>query len=441
MLTAVVSGEARARTAVLLGLLVLLVYNANLREVSSQDTMPARLLPVALIQEGSLTLDMFFRDHPPGAPLPYWVQRANGHYVSGYPLLPALLALPVYLVPIRLLGGDSWALISVLAKLTASSIAALSVVLVYLALARLQRDSVALAIAMVYALGTSTWSVSSQGLWGHGAAQLFMAAAILCALAGDDRPVLLDAVGPATGLMVAARSITALLAAALLAYVIMRHPRRGLRAVAFFAAVLLPFVAYNLWTFGTVEGGYTRLHEDFKADGFAGTWVTPLGEGLPGLLVSPSRGLFVYSPVLVFAVAGLVLSLRQPRRRLFFGCLAAGLAASLLTLAKYSLWFGGASFGPRLLTDFLPALTMFLAPVGAALERHRTLRVAATLLFAVSIGVQVVGVFYYPSPREVDWNSAPRDVPVRARVWDWKDSQIARLLRNGPRPLGFGPLE
>jgi hypothetical protein len=211
--------------------------------------------------------------------------------------------------------------------------------------------------------------------------------------------------------------------------------------VALFAAVLLPFVAYNLRTFGTVEGGYTRMHEAFKADGFTGTWTTPLGEGLSGLLVSPSRGLFVYSPILMLAVAGVVLSLRQPRRRLFFGCLAAGLGASLLTLAKYSLWFGGASFGPRLLTDVLPALTMFLAPAWAALERRRFWRVAAMLLVAVSIGVQVVGVFYYPSPREVDWNSAPRDVPVRTRVWDWKDSQIARLLRNGPRPLGFGPLE
>src|SRR5262245_8918922 len=113
----------RTRTALLLGLLSFLVYNANLREVSSQDTIPARLLPVAVVQERTLALDMFFRDQPPGAPLPYWVQRVNGRYVSSYPLLPGLLAVPVYVLPIGLLGGDSWVLINVLAKLTASLLA------------------------------------------------------------------------------------------------------------------------------------------------------------------------------------------------------------------------------------------------------------------------------------------------------------------------------
>src|SRR5262245_60718378 len=157
----------RTRTALLLGLLCFLVYNANLREVSSQDTIPARILPVAVVRERTLALDMFFRDQPPGAPLPYWVQRANGRYVSSYPLLPGLLALPVYAVPVSVLGGDSWVLINVLAKLAASLIAALSVALVYLAAARLERDTVALAVALVYALGTSIWSVASQGLWGH----------------------------------------------------------------------------------------------------------------------------------------------------------------------------------------------------------------------------------------------------------------------------------
>src|SRR5262245_57210976 len=97
----------RIRTAFLLGLLSFLVYNANLREVSSQDTIPARVLPVALVQERTVTLDMFFRDWPPGMPLPYWVQPVNGHYLSRFPLLPGLLAVPVYAVPGALLGGAS----------------------------------------------------------------------------------------------------------------------------------------------------------------------------------------------------------------------------------------------------------------------------------------------------------------------------------------------
>ena len=64
-----------------------------------------------------------------------------------------------------------------------------------------------------------------------------------------------------------------------------------------------------------------------------------------------------------------------------------------------------------------------------------------TLLYVVSVGVQAVGAFYYPSPRELDWNSSPPGQLLNARLWDWKDTQLARLVRNGPRPLGFGGFE
>jgi hypothetical protein len=434
-------GGSRTRIALLLGLLSLVVYNANLREISSQDTIPARILPVAVIMERTVTLDMFFRDQRPDAPLPYWAQRANGHYVSAYPILTPLLALPIYAVPIALLGGDSWALVNMLAKLSSSLIAALSVALVFLAVTRLERDGVAAAVALVYALGTSTWSVSSQGLWAHGPAALFLATALCCLLYADERSWLLDAAGLVAGLMVAARSITALMAGAILGYVFQRDLRRGARALGLLAVAMTPFVAYNLWTFGALEGGYARMHADFKADGWAGTWSTPLWQGLAGLLVSPSRGLFVYSPILLIAVGGLVAALRHHPRRLLFGWLAAGLGASLLVLSKYSVWYGGASFGPRLLTDFLPALVMFLAPSWRWLERRASLKAAVTVLFIVSLGVQAIGAFYHPSPRELDWNTSPPDIPNTMRFWDWKDTQLTRLLRNGPRPMGFGSLE
>lgn len=435
------AGGTRTRTALLLGLLCFCVYNANLREVSSQDTIPARILPVALIEARTFTLDMFFRDVPAGAPLPYWVQRAHGHYVSGYPLLPALLALPIYFLPVRLLGGGSWVLLNVLAKLSASLIAALSVVAVYLAAVRLERERVALAVALVYGLGTATWSISSQGLWAHGPAALFLAVAIAGLLHADRHPALLELTGVAAGLMLAARPATLFGAGALLALVLHRDRRRGGRALVLCAATVAPFALYNLRTFGSLEGGYARMHADFRADGWAGTWQTPLAEGLAGVLLSPSRGLFVYSPVLLLALLGLARGLRGSRDRALFGALAAGVAGEVLLVAKYSVWFGGASFGPRLLTEVVPAMALWLAPAWAWLEARPGRRALAAALFAASVGVQAIGAFYYPSPRAVDWNTAPRDVPVTVRVWDWKDTQLARLLANGPRPLGFGGFE
>jgi len=431
----------RIRTALLLGLLSFLVYNANLREISGQDTIPTRVLPVALLRERTVALDMFFRDWPPSAPLPYWIQRVNGHYLSSYPLLPGLLAVPVYAMPVVLLGGDSWVLVNVLAKLTASLIAALSVALVYLAAARLGPNAVAVAVALIYALGTSAWSIASQGLWGHGPAALFLAASLACLLHADERPWLLDAAGLATGLMLASRLITVFMAAALLGSALGDDRRRGARALCWCALAAGPFLAYNLWTFGSLEGGYARMLGDFKSEGFSGTWATPPWQGLAGLLVSPSRGLFVYSPILLATGLGIGPALRQGPHRRLFAWLAGGLGGSLAMLSTYSLWFAGISFGPRLLTDFMPAVVLFLVPAWRTLEGRRSLAAVATVLFGVSVGVQAVGAFYYPSPRDLDWNSSPRGVLLKTRLWDWKDNQLARLVRNGPRPLGFGGFE
>ena len=97
----------------------------------------------------------------------------------------------------------------------------------------------------------------------------------------------------------------------------------------------------------------------------------------------------------------------------------------------------GDSFGPRLLTDALPALVLFLAPAWERVGRSAPLRVVAGLLLALSVLVQVVEVTCYPSPRDVAWNTAPPGVPLVRRLWDWRDPQLLRLVRNGVRPPGF----
>jgi hypothetical protein len=435
------SSRSRIRTVALLFAFTVLIYNANLREISSQDTISTRILPVAMIEARTLTLDMFFRDHVDGQPLPYWVQKAGSHYVSTVPVMPAVLALPVYLIPILMFGGGSWALVSFLAKVSATLIAGLSVALVYLAAEALAPGRTALAIGLVYAIGTSTWSIASQGLWGHGPAQLFMAAALYCMVRSETDRRFLVPVGLAVGLMLATRLATWPAGVALLAYVLRRDVRRAVQAVLLCAVGFLPFAAYNLATFGSVQGGYARNFSDWAPlDGFASAWATPLGSGLSGLLLSPNRGLLVYSPILLFAFVGIPMSLMGPRRA-FYGYVAAGLAGGILMLSKFSWWFGGACFGPRLLTDYMPALVLFLVPAWQWMERAASLKVVACWLFAASVFVQFIGAFYYPSPRGVDWDAVPRDVPIVDRVWDWKDTQLLRLLRNGPRPVGFGPFE
>ena len=434
------AGGRPSWTAVALFLLCAVVYSANGREISSADTLPTRLIPVSLIEDLRLDLDRFVQSSMPRLH-EYSVQHVRGHYMSSYPIVAALLAVPIYALPIMLLGASSLALINLLAKVTATVIAAGSVVFVFLAARRLADEGAALGVSLVYALATSTWSVSSQGLWQHGPAQLFMALAVYLALSGEGRVLahVGSVVGLAVGLMVAARPPTAIVGMTLIGYVAYRSRREGGKSILFCLAALLLTMAYNVWYFGSLEGGYAQINATHQLrHAVQGTWSTPLMQGLGGLLFSPSRGLFIYSPVLLFALAGIVHAFREPRGAPL-QWLAVAWVASLLVMSKYSVWWGGHSFGPRLLADFLPVAALLLVPALNRAERSRTARGLFLGLYGLSVVVQIIGAFFYPSPRAVDWNPTPQDVDmVHGRLWDWGDTQLLRLLRNGPRAFGFG---
>jgi hypothetical protein len=214
--------------------------------------------------------------------------------------------------------------------------------------------------------------------------------------------------------------------------------RAGLLCGGALGAVLAIVAAHNLAVFGSLQGGYSELHRTHaEHHGVASAWGGSIGAGLAGVLVSPSRGLFIYAPVLLFPAAGLVAWLVRRRGGVLM-CAALAAAVGIATIAPFSVWWGGHSFGPRLLADVLPAMVLGLVPIWPMIRRRALVRGLFALAFAVSVLVEVVGAFYFPSPRAVDWDTSPQDVDfAHERLWDWRDSQLLRLVRNGPARPGF----
>jgi hypothetical protein len=111
------------------------------------------------------------------------------------------------------------------------------------------------------------------------------------------------------------------------------------------------------------------------------------------VLVSPGRGLFVYSPVLLFSLAGIItVWLRGPT---LWRALSLGPPMLVLLISKWLTWWGGYCWGPRLLADADPALCFFLYPITAHLDRRRLAKALFVVLALWSIAAHALGVLLY----------------------------------------------
>jgi hypothetical protein len=123
-------------------------------------------------------------------------------------------------------------------------------------------------------------------------------------------------------------------------------------------------------------------------------WSTPPWVGLPGLLVSPSRGLLLFSPFLGFALWGGWLVWKGEAWRLLRP-VSAAFALLLLLSSLWFDWWGGHSFGCRLIADLMPLLALLLLPALEKIEPQPLLRRAYYGLLIYSVGVQLLGAFAY----------------------------------------------
>jgi hypothetical protein len=472
------------RTSLLLGLVCLLVYNANLRSISSGDTYPARYLPFGIWRYGSLLLDPIATTTAQGRPNPYWIVKGRGgHDISLYPVVLPVLVAPLYLPAVGYLDAQGWTELRldrtarVMEKLTASLLAAASAALLYLLLRRRAKPRDALLLTVAYAFGTTTWVISSQALWQHGLAELLMVGALLL-LTGPYTPSRALAAGILCGLIAANRPPDAILAAALGLYGLWwarsrdrmvhippaeapiaspaaapavawsgtpgrpetgRPPASGWAGLLLLAAgAALPLglvLAYNLEVAGSIAGGY-------GLPGKATFFQHPLLAGLAGQLFSPTRGLFVFSPFLLFL---LFLPLRRSDVRGVSGAraptrarglaltqtLGIAVALQVLLYAKTD-WRIGFCWGPRWLTDLLPLLLWMLPPVVAALGAAG--RTVFALACCAAIAIQAVGAFWYTGTSDQAIFAVAAGPGQMKAAWDLRNAPFIAELRHARAP-------
>ena len=149
---------------------------------------------------------------------------------------------------------------------------------------------------------------------------------------------------------------------------------------------------------------------------------TPLFVGLGGMLLSPGKSVFLFSPILLLTLPGFV-GLWRLNRALTLA-IAALLCSSLLFHAKYLYWSGDLAWGPRYLATALGPWCLALVPIIAA-RRWRPLVLG---LAALSVSVQVISVVYGFNTEFLQ-NPAHTTVPD-GYVWRVRESQLVCRVEN-----------
>lgn len=287
----------------------------------------------------------------------------------------------------------------------------------------------ALFATLAFAFGTLYFPYATM-LYEHDLVAVFLLAAFALSFESKSLYRLLAA-GVCAGTAVVSSYLAVLGLAIVAAYVLWRE-RSLARASSFAAGAVPPLIVlavYNALCFGTVlTTNYAWQNPLFKHEGsgLAALFTAPRFDVLLALLVSPFRGLFTGSPVLLVGAIGLIVMLRRSR----FRAEALVCAAMVLHLLAFNMtftnWNGGWGCGPRYL---IPALPFLALPIAIVSGGQRWIKNA---LLAVSIaGMSIATIVdpQLPASTTVTWKLSP--------IWSL---ELSQLLTGRPGALTATPL-
>jgi hypothetical protein len=397
-------------------------YARNERLGSLPETISAGVTAHAVVHAGTLDIAPYYPPaDAPGGRL-YSVRPVGDRLYSMQFVASSLTFAPLFL-PWRDLPAEGFRLrwrvfLAVAARLTTLTMLLLAAWL--LTAASIPR---ALAVAAIIALATPVRTIDAAGLWEHTSAALWLVAGLALWSGTTRRPWLHPLAGAALAIATACRP-NLLPAALVVVWSAARADRRGPIAATTAATVVAVgglALLVNWWLYGTLLGGRASIVASITHTHAVGSYFRFSPWNLVGLLVAPSRGLFVYSPVLVFALPGLVRSLRAsapaPERLMT--------VAGILVFVFYGFvatWWAGWGYGPRYMVDLMPFFALWLARTPLPVRPVLTVP-AFVLALSWSLATFELGVRAYPC----GWDSSPVNVDqAPERLWSWRDTEIAR---------------
>lgn len=422
---------------VLIFLVVFSIHFLGCKISSSFDSRWSIHTSMSIIKEGNTDLDEYQQlieaEHY------YAIHRIGDHLYTQYPIGTSLLALP-YVAFLdhffkRSLAIDLEHFIGEVSPrgleiLIASNFVALATVCIYLIGQLLfQKQRYSFLLAFIFAFCTSAWSTASRALWQHGPSALLLAFSLYALLSAKYHPRYASwliqlvsiplafsyVVRPTNGLSILLFSIV----------IFIRYRRHFIPYCLWSMIVAIPFFIYNFRVYHSLLPPYYASPNQLQFN-------IRIIEGLAGTLLSPSRGLFIFTPVLLFSIYGIILKIRRKHLDILDYSILTIIILHWILSSSHPHWWGGHSYGPRYFIDVLPYFLYFLVPVFTEISKlSGAKRTGFVVVLCCTLVISFLIHFRGATNWDVHyWNSEPINVDEDpSRVWDWRDIQFLRGIK------------
>ena len=185
--------------------------------------------------------------------------------------------------------------------------------------------------------------------------------------------------------------------------------------LAFGIGLLIAFLP-QMYVWHRVYGSWIVLNPYWTSTG--NTW-NPASPHFFDVLFSTNHGLFVWTPVLLAGVVGLLFLAQRDRGLAFL--LAAGFTLQVYVVGGWSAWAGGAAFGQRFLVNNTPTYLLGMAALVDWLRRRVSLKVLW--------GIGAIAIFWNLGLiAQYVTGMIPREAPVSPATIAWNQLHLPAVL-------------
>ncbi len=415
--------------AILAVIIFLLAYLSPVSYAAS-DPAYSLLTSQAIVEYGTVKLDNYRSDLGSMLDNDTRLRTVNNHTYYYFPVGTSLIAAPFvraanwFDLDMRNVEDDAW-----LQNLISALISAALFFIIYRIGIYYLHPAESALLAAIFVLGTALISTIGTALWNLGFETLFIVLGLWLLVRLDNNgtarsdPYIL-------GLLLFAAFLSRPTA---VVFIVVAFLFIGIRQRSYFVktAAIALFLMALFVVFS--KGEYETWLPPYYLPGRLGTGDTPFLITLYGLLFSPSRGIFVFSPMFLPVIALLIFLAYRKRLKLplllWFGTI--WFLASVLSVSRFGHWWGGQSYGPRLLTDAVPALILLtivtLNELRLKLSAKTTRWIIALFLLLAMVSIAINTLAGLFNSQTIRWNGdmlAPDIDHAPQYLFSWRYPQF-----------------